>query len=303
MGELNLSERPNSLPLIQAVAAVGQGQLMRAFHDAMEKHGKRVAQVLINRSDFENRARYLNIRNTMSALHERNILPIINENDAVSVDEIRFGDNDIIAALITNMIAADLLVLLTTVEGVMDGDQIVSNIHDIENAKQYLNNEKSRLGSGGMATKLAAAEMVTSAGEATVIASATTKDVLNRILAGENIGTFFDPSSGKLSSKKRWIGQAARCEGQISIDKGAATALTSGGKSLLPSGIIGIIGDFSTGDTISILSEDQEIARGLSNYSSAQLRTIMGKRSEEINIILEKNQYIEAIHRNNMVIF
>jgi len=303
MGELDLHERPDTLPMLQAVAAVGQGQLMRAFHDAMEKHQKRVGQVLVDRSDFEHRTRYLNIRNTMLALHERHVLPIINENDAVSVDEIRFGDNDIIAAHITNMLAADLLIMLTTVEGIMHNGKVISSVDSVEEAKNYIREDKSRLGSGGMVTKLAAAEMVTSAGEAAMIASAGTEKVLERILAGENTGTFFKPSDRKLPSRKRWIGQASRPGGTIKVDQGAAEALVSRGKSLLPSGINEILGDFSPGDTVSILSPDgKEIARGLTNYDSKQLQAIMGKQSSEIDSILGHKSYDEAIHRNNMTL-
>lgn len=303
MGELALSEKPTSLPMLQAVAAVGQGQLMRAFHDAMEKYGKRVGQVLVDRSDFENRGRYLNIRNTMLALHEKHVLPVINENDAVSVDEIRFGDNDIIAALITNMLSADLLILLTTVDGVMNGDRVISSIDDIAQAREYVSGDKSKLGSGGMGTKLTAADMVTSAGEMAVIASAKAKNILQRIVAGEDTGTIFRPSSEKLPSRKRWIGQAAKPAGSITIDNGAVTALISGGKSLLPSGITSVEGDFSVGDIISIRSTDQkEIARGLTNYDSKQLCEIMGKQSSDVKAILGSKPYDEAIHRNNMML-
>lgn len=303
MGELDLSERPGTLPVLQAVAAVGQGQLMRAFHDTMERYGRRVGQVLVDRADFEHRGRYLNIRNTLFALHERQILPIVNENDAVSVDEIRFGDNDIIAAHVTNMLAAELLIILTTVEGVMDGERIVSAIDNIDEARGYVNHEKSRFGSGGMATKLTAVEMVTTAGEAAIIASAKKDDTLIRILDGENIGTFFTPSRSRLSSKRRWIGQAARSTGTIVIDGGAADALTARGKSLLPSGITDIAGEFTAGDIITVTGPDgTEIARGLSNYDSTQLRMIMGKRSGEILGILGDKPYDEAVHRNNMTL-
>jgi len=303
MGELDLSQRPETLPVLQAVAAIGQGQLMRAFHDEMQKHGRLVGQVLVDREDFEDRRRYLNIRNTLFALHERKILPVINENDVVSVDEIRFGDNDIIAAHITNMLSAEVLILLTVVSGIMDGDRTIDTVENIQQVRSLISGETSRLGSGGMDTKLAAAEMVTSAGEAAVIADITADDILRKIVSGDTIGTFFMPSDKKLSSRRRWIGQAARTVGSISVDNGAVIALRKHGKSLLPSGITAVEGEFSAGEIVSVVDQEgTELARGFTNYDSVQLKAIKGMQSIEIAGVIGDKPYDEAIHRNNMTL-
>ncbi len=304
LGELDLASRPKSLPKLQAVAAVGQGQLMRAFHDALKRHDIRVAQVLLTRGDFENRARYLNIRHTLRALHEMHVLPILNENDAVAVDEIRFGDNDIIAAHVTNLLAADALILLTTVDGVLAEGKVLDVIEQVDTRTLALaETARSALGSGGMGSKLTAAGMVVLAGEAAVIANARTPNVLKKLLGGKNVGTIFVPARRKLSSRRRWIGQASRAAGQIVVDAGAAAALTQRGKSLLPSGIRSVVGQFEKGDTVAVLNEHgREIARGLSNYSAQQLRKIKGLKTAQIAKTLGQKSYDEAIHRNNLTL-
>ena len=303
MGELNLTDRPETLPVLQAVAAVGQGQLMRTFHDEMATHGYRTGQILVNRSDFEDRRRYLNIRNTLFTLHERKILPVINENDVVSVDEIRFGDNDIIAAQITNMLSANALILLTVVDGITDGQQVVRTVTDIEHVRQFVRDDTSNLGTGGMESKLAAAEMVTSSGETVVIANIAEADVLKKIVSGEMTGTLFSPSIKRLSGKRRWIAHSAKPSGKITIDHGASNALLHDGRSLLPSGIVAVEGDFSMGEIVAVLDpEGTEIARGLVNYDSLQLRDIMGLQSSEIHATTGGKTYDEAIHRNNMTL-
>jgi len=304
LGELGLPARPKNMPELQAVAAVGQGQLMRAFHDAFERHDIKVAQMLLTRDDFENRTRYLNIRNTLGALAECGALPIVNENDTVAVDEIRFGENDILAALVTNMQAADLLVLLTTVDGVIKDGAVLDVIEQVDDeALALAGPQRSTLGSGGMATKLAAAGLVTRAGEAAVIANARSPKVLARLLAGEPVGTVFAPAGKKMSSRRRWIGQAARPAGRIVIDEGAAQALTQRGKSLLPSGIAAVSGRFGKGATVAVFGPDGgEIARGLTNYSAEQIDRIKGLRSGQIAKALGDKPYDEVIHRDNMTL-
>ncbi len=305
MAELDLPARPRTLPMLQAVAAVGQGQLMRTFHDAMGRRKLRVAQVLLTRDAFEDRTRYLNIRNTLLALHEAGVLPILNENDAVAVDELRYGDNDIIAAHVTNMLAADLLVMLTTVDGVLKGEAVMDVIERVDEEVLALarGRGKTRLGSGGMGSKLTAAGLVTRAGEAAVIANARTPDVLKRLLGGEAIGTVFVPARRKLTPRRRWIGQAAKTTGRIIIDAGASRALREGGKSLLPSGIRSVKGNFAKGATVGVFDDHgNEIARGLTNYSSEQLVKIQGRRTSQIAKILGDKPYDEAIHRNNMTL-
>ena len=304
MAELDLTVRPRTLPKLQAAAAVGQGQLMRTFHDLFARRGIRVAQVLLTRDDFENRWRYLNIRNTLAALAECGALAIINENDAVAVDEIRFGDNDIIAAHVTNMLSADLLVLLTTVDGVLDDGRVVDVIEKVDKRMLALAaRTRSRLGSGGMASKLSAAEMVTRAGEVAVIANARTRNVLLRLLAGEQLGTVFTPARRKMSSRRRWIAQASRPGGRVVVDDGAANALREKGRSLLPSGVADVKGEFRKGDIVAVVDRaGREIARGLTNYPAEQLRIIKGLKTSQIAKALGDKPYDEVIHRNNLTL-
>ncbi|MDY7009560.1 MAG: glutamate 5-kinase [Planctomycetota bacterium] len=306
MAELDLSEKPGTLPMLQAAAAVGQGQLMRTFHDAFASSGLKVAQILITRGDFEDRARYLNIRNTIAALHEMSVVPVVNENDTVAVDELegRFGDNDIVAALLTNMLRADVLILLTVVDGVLSEGKVLDVIEDAgAGAVEFADDSISRGGSGGMGTKLQAAGMVTAAGEAAVIANARTPDVLIRLLGGEKLGTLCLPAEGKMSSRRRWIGQAARSAGKITVDDGAVKALREGGKSLLPSGITAVAGNFQKGDTVAVVdSAGGRVARGLTNYSAADVDAIKGLKTSQITAALGEKPYDEVVHRNNMVV-
>ena len=304
MGELGLTARPKTMPMLQACAAIGQGQLMRAFHDAFARRHVRVAQVLLTRDDFEDRTRYLNIRNTLASLAECGALPIINENDTVAVDEIRFGDNDVIAAHVTNMLAADLLVLLTSADGVLTGGKVVDVIGKVdEQALSLARADRTAMGSGGMSSKIAAAGLVTRAGEAAVIANARAPKVLTRLLAGERIGTVFAPGPRKMSSRRRWIGQAARPAGKIVVDAGAAGAISRRGKSLLPSGVTGVMGKFSKGAAVAVIGpEGTELARGLTNYSAEQIDLIKGLKTSQIAAALGDKPYNEVIHRNNMTL-
>ena len=304
MGELDLSERPKTLPILQAVAAVGQGQLMRTFHDVFARLGRKVAQVLVTREDFEDRTRYLNIRNTLTKLSELGVLAVINENDAVAVDEIRYGDNDVIASHLTNMLVADVLVLLTSVDGVLAGGRVLDVIERIDDDTMKLaTGGRSRLGSGGMVGKLAAAAMVTKAGEAAVIANARTPNVLTKLLAGKAVGTVFVPAARKMRRRDRWIAQASRPAGTIVVDAGAARALGQRGKSLLPSGIAAVRGRFAKGAIVAVVDPDGEtIARGLTNYSAEQIEKIKGLKTNQIAAALGDKPYDEVIHRNNMTV-
>ena len=307
MAELDLPARPATLPMLQATAAVGQGQLMRTFHDAFGRYGVKVAQILITRDDFQDRTRYLNIRNTIAALADCHALPIINENDTVSVDEIRYGDNDIIAALVTNNLRSDLLVLLTVVEGLCrdaargDVVDVVERIDkDIE---RLVDGTRSARGSGGMASKLEAVRMVTRAGEAAVIANGRREDVLGDLLDGRRVGTLFLPTPSKMTSRKRWIAFTVRARGRLTVDDGAARALCEKGKSLLASGIVGASGSFKAGDLLVIVDErGGEIARGLTNYDADALAKIRGRKSSEFKKILGEKPYDEVIHRDNLVL-
>jgi glutamate 5-kinase len=305
LAELDLPARPRSLPMLQATAAIGQGQLMRTFHDAFAAHGVKVAQVLVTRDAFEDRTRYLNIRHTLRSLEDLGALAIINENDAVAVDEIRFGDNDIIAALIANMLGADVLVLLSGVDGVLKDGQVVDLIDTVdERTLSLATGRRSTLGSGGMGSKMSAAGMVTRAGAAAVIANSRTPRVLARLIAGEKVGTVFAPAQRRMSSRRRWIGQASKTAGRVLVDDGAARALTQRGKSLLPSGILAVFGKFSKGQIIAVIdSAGRPIARGQTNYSSDQIEKIKGMKTSQLAKALGAKvdrPRDEVIHRNNM---
>ncbi|MCY2925935.1 MAG: glutamate 5-kinase, partial [Planctomycetota bacterium] len=274
MSELGLTKRPRTMPKLQAIAAIGQGQLMRAFRDVFAEFSLPVAQLLLTRDDVEDRTRYLNIRNALAALDELGALPIINENDTVAVEEIRFGENDVLAALVCNLIPAELLVLLTSVDGVLGTDGAVLDVVERVDAgvMSLVRDERSSMGSGGMGTKLLAADLVTRAGEAGVIAHASAPRVLERILAGEAVGTLFVPARRKMSSRRRWIGQASRASGKVYVDAGAARALRLKGTSLLPSGVTAVAGGFPKGATGAVVDPDGvEIARGLTNYAADQV--------------------------------
>jgi len=304
LSELGMVERPKTMPQLQAAAAVGQGMLMRTFRDVFARYGLKVAQVLLTRDDLEERTRYLNIRNTLQALEEFDAIPIVNENDTVAVDEIRFGDNDIIAAQLTNMVAADALVLLTTVDGVIKDGRILDVIERVDEAALALDSgTRSHLGSGGMTSKLQAARAVTQAGEVAIIANSRMPKVLLRLLAGERVGTLFLPARRKMPSRQRWIGQVARCAGRLVVDDGAAKALKEQGKSLLPSGVTAVGGKFPKGSTVIVVdSSGRQIARGLTNYSSEQIEKIKGLKTSQIARALGDKPYDEVIHRNNMTV-
>jgi glutamate 5-kinase len=304
--ELSLPSRPKDLALLQAVAAVGQRRLMDAWAAAFAPYGTHVAQVLLTREDMDRRARFLNLRNTIHALHGLGAVPIINENDTISTDElvkISFGDNDILAALVTHVLRADLLVLMTVVDGILDADnQPVRLVESIEQAQQLVRKEKSQLGKGGMDSKLNAARMVTDAGEAMVVAHGRMENVLPRLLDYELLGTLFVPSPKKKPSRIRWIG-SVRPVGSITVDDGAVRALVEKNKSLLPAGITATKGTFEKGDVIAVETKDgHEIARGLSNYSSHLIAQIQGKKTAEVRALLGEAAYDEVLHRDNLVI-
>jgi glutamate 5-kinase len=304
--ELKLPRRPTDLAQLQAVAAVGQGKLMDAWVDAFAPHGLPVAQVLLTREDIDSRARFLNLRNTIHAIHELGAVPIINENDTVSTDEIvkiSFGDNDILAAMVTHALRANLLVLLTVVDGLLDGDgKAVRLVESVEQARRLVRADRSDAGKGGMDSKLAAAEMVTECGEAMVVANGREEGILGKILSGDEVGTLFVPSPRKRSSRSRWIG-AARPVGAIVIDDGAVKAVVEKNKSLLPAGIVKVEGPFERGDLIAIKnSAGLMVARGLSNYSSAGVEQIRGKKTAEVRELLKEAAYDEVVHRDNLVV-
>ena len=312
MGELGIEKRPTTLPELQAVASIGQSKLISMYDECFKLHGFHAAQILLTREDFENRQRYLNACNTIHTLFQLNAIPVVNENDTISVDEIAFGDNDALSAFVTNLLNAELLIILSSVDGLYDRCPtakskatvipIVENVSD--DIKNLAFNTKTLMGVGGMQTKLDAASVVTKAGEAAVIANGRADNVLKRVMQGENIGTFFLPNEEKLTSRKKWIGYTMKSKGTIYVDTGAVCALSEKGKSLLASGIVSVEGDFNKGDIISISSKEDKVifAKGLTNYSYEEIEKIRGCSTSEIINVLGYKLYDEVIHRDNMVI-
>lgn len=307
MNLLGLKARPKTLQKLQAAAAIGQSQLMKAYGEDFKTHGKIVAQVLLTREDLEDRKRYLNAKNTLLTILGYGAVPIINENDTVSVEEIKFGDNDTLASLVTNLIGADLLIILSDVDGLYrhhgKGEiiDIVKEITtDIERLARGTDKEESV---GGMITKIKASKVVTDSGTPLIIANGKTDDILMKIVDGKKVGTLFIPRLNKMTARKRWIAFSTRSKGWLMVDSGAKQALAERDKSLLPSGIIGVEGKFEAGDIISIKDErEKEFARGLVNYSSDEVKKIKGAKSQEIETRLGYKYYDEVIHRDNLVI-
>lgn len=312
MGELGIEKRPGTLPELQAVAAIGQSKLISVYDDCFKLHGYHAAQILLTREDFEDRQRYLNTCNTIHTLFQLNAIPVVNENDTISVDEIKFGDNDALSALVTNLLNAELLIILSSVDGLYDkfptGKSKAAVIPVVENVsdevRQLAFDFKTKRGVGGMQTKLDAASVVTNAGEAMIIANGRADGVLKKIVQGAHIGTLFLPKEEKMTSRKRWIGYTIKPKGTICVDDGAMHALTEKGKSLLASGIVSVEGVFHKGDTISICGKGKGaiIARGLTNYSSEEIERIKGCSTSHIVKVLGYKLYDEVIHRDNMVI-
>ena len=260
LGRLGLAKRPDNLRQLQAAAAVGQAYLIRAYDEGLRRHGRHAAQLLLTHEDFDSRARYLNMRNTLTALFEWDAVPIINENDTISVDEIKFGDNDRLAAMVTNLLRAPLLVILSVVDGLCRSDpgsgalgEAIPLVPNLDDATLGLaGDSKMRLGTGGMRSKLQAAGLVTQAGGSVVIASGTRPDPLTRILAGDPVGTLFLPRRQTQGARKRWIGLTARPRGHYVVDHGARAALEGGTRSLLAIGIVEVVGEFEKGDVVGI---------------------------------------------------
>jgi glutamate 5-kinase len=310
IGQLGLGRRPTDLPHLQAAAAVGQSYLMAAYESCFKRHGCHAAQILLTASDFDARTRYLNVRNTLLTLFEWNCVPIINENDTVSVAEIKFGDNDHLAAMVTNLLQAPLLILLTNVEGLYTGDpkdpasQLLTTVQEIDDGITGLASaSRSALGTGGMKSKLRAARLVTAAGESVLMANGARPNVLDDLMSGLPVGTLFLPHGGVLSARQRWIGLTAQPRGRLIVDAGARRAVQNKGRSLLAIGVVEVIGAFSKGDVVALQdTQGMEFARGLSNFSAVDARRILGKRSEEIVGLLGPRTYEEVIHRDNLVV-
>jgi glutamate 5-kinase len=311
VGRLALGKRPTDLRHLQACAAVGQSFLMRAWEECLARHGTPTAQILLTASDFDSRSRYLNARNTILTLFEWGCLPVINENDTVSVAEIRFGDNDHLAAMVTNLLQAPLLILLSVVDGLYPVDpgqgpsaEPVRTVPCIDGPiLDMAGGSRSALGSGGMRSKLRAARLATAAGESVLLANGTRPGILDALFAAEPVGTLFLPHGSTLTAWKRWLGYTARPRGRLTVDAGARNAVQKQGRSLLPIGVVQAVGSFGKGDVVALVDPDgTEFARGLTNYSSDDARRICGLRTEQIAEVLGALPYEEIIHRDNLVV-
>jgi glutamate 5-kinase len=310
-GDLGIVGRPPTIALKQAAAAIGQSRLMRFYKEAFRAHDRRVAQILLTRDDLANRKRFLNARNTLMTLLEYGVTPIINENDTVVVDEIRFGDNDNLSALITNLAEADLLVILSDVDGLFDCNPKENSHARLMPLVEQITPEieamaggvDSEVGTGGMASKIEAAKRATLYGVGTVIVNGRLSGALPRVLAGEELGTWFRAVPDRLKARKHWIAFTKNTQGTLFVDDGARRALLEKGKSLLPSGVKRLEGPFERGDAVRICDLDgRELAKGVINYSQQELALIMGRNSGEIEPILGYKYGDEVVHRDNLVL-
>lgn len=309
--ELGITEKPRTIPQKQAAAAVGQSRLIRTYEEAFAEHDHKVAQILLTRDDLSDRQRFLNARAALDTLLDYGIIPIINENDTVAVEEIKFGDNDNLSALVTNLTEAHLLVVLTDIDGFYDKDprtspdaQLIPLVKSISREmERAAGGSGSTVGTGGMVTKLAAAKKVGKSGVPAVICNGRVPGVLEKVLAGDEVGTLFLPAREVLNRRKHWIAYTLRPRGRVIVDRGAAEVLHQHGRSLLPSGIVRVEGEFERGACIRICSPDgAEFARGIVDYSRQEIERILGHKSREIEAILGYRYGDEIIHRDNLVI-
>jgi glutamate 5-kinase len=310
MGRLGMVEKPKTMPQKQAAAAIGQSALMWNYERAFSFFGQKVAQVLLTRDDLSNRNRYLNARNTLLTLLQFGVTPIINENDTVVVQEIKFGDNDNLSALVTNLVHADLLIILSDIEGLYDRDPRINKNARLIPCVDRITPEMERKASGtlspisigGMVTKLQAARKAALFGVPTILANGMKEGILERILQGAEEGTLFSSEVNKLTSRKHWIAFTLEPAGKILVDEGAKKAILQKGKSLLPSGVIGTEGKFSVGDPVVLAdSRGNEFAKGLVNYGAAEIAKIRGVKTAEIETRLGYRYNDEIVHRDDLV--
>lgn len=311
MQRLGWKKRPANISELQAAAAVGQMGLVQVYESCFSRHGLRTAQVLLTHEDLADRKRYLNARSTLRTLLDLNVVPIVNENDTVATDEIRFGDNDTLASLVANLIEADVLVILTDQAGLYSADPrrnpdavfIGSETAGNPELEKMAGGAGTAIGSGGMLTKVLAAKRAARSGAGTIIASGNEQDVLLRLAAGEHIGTHLQAGQVKTLARKQWLAGHLRVAGKLRLDAGASRALRQDGKSLLPIGVVGVEGRFDRGDVVACMDESgHEIARGLVNYSATETKRIMRRPSREIEGILGYVDDPELIHRDNLVL-
>jgi glutamate 5-kinase len=314
--QLSLTKERKDIPSRQVMAAVGQNALMHSYEQLFGWHGVTVAQALLTKADVSDRLGYLNARNTLLALLELGVVPIVNENDVVAVDELEgaaFGDNDNLSGMVSNLVDADLLVVLCDVAGLCTADpandlsaQLITRVDCIDEWIEDLAGGTRDRGVGGMATKVQAARLATASGATVIIADGKEQDLLSRLVKGESIGTLFPPTASKMESRKRWMLTGLATNGSLVVDDGAVVALKEQNKSLLPAGIKAVDGDFLRGDAVDIISEKgkkgEKIACGISNYSSRELAMIKGARSDRIESLLGYGYGDEVVHRNNLVV-
>ena len=310
-GDLGISGRPETIPLQQAAAAIGQSRLMRTYKDSFRQHGKTVGQILLTRDDLANRRRFLNARNTLMTLLEHGVIAVVNENDSVVVDEIRFGDNDNLSAMTTNLVEANLLVIMSDVDGLYDENphnssdaRLIPLVERVDESIEAMAGEAiTAVGTGGMSSKIKAAKRATLYGVGVAIVNGRVENVLNRLIDGEEIGTYFLPASNRMTARKHWIAFTKKPRGKLLLDDGACKALIERGKSLLPSGISTIEGNFDRGDAVRLCDlAGNELAKGVTNYSQAELERIKGKRTTEIEKTLGYKYSDEIVHRDNLVL-
>ena len=310
--KLGFPQLPKGLPAKQMLAAIGQPRLMAIYEQIFALYGRTVAQVLLTRADLADRRRYINARSTLTALIDQDILPIVNENDTVATEEIRVGDNDNLSALVANVVEADLLALLTDQPGLFTTDprkdpgaKLVEEVNEPEipaSLWEAAGGHGSSLGTGGMATKLQAADLARRSGTTVVIAQGTEPDVICRLVDGERVGTRFAPVRSAMESRKRYILSGRLSPGQVTVNEGAGAALKRGG-SLLPVGVTQVSGEFDRGDMVRVLDErGRELARGITSYSSADLTRLRGRHSDDIESLLGYDYGDEVIHRNDLVL-
>jgi glutamate 5-kinase len=301
---LGMKERPKTVPKLQAAAAAGQSALMRAYEDAFAPHGIHVAQVLLTHGDLADRERYLNARGAIEALLELGVVPVINENDTVAVDELRFSDNDQLAALVASLVGADLLVLMTDVEGLLDpSGKRVALVEKLEDAEAMVRPPTDDVGLGGMSSKLDAARRATRYGVPVVIGSAKSDTLVRELVAGEDVGTLFLPNGAPLASRKHWIAYALKPKGTIVIDEGAARALVERRSSLLTPGVIGVRGEFEAGDAVQIVSgTGAAVGRGLARYGVNEVARLAGARSADVERRLGQPGGAVVVHRDDLVL-
>ena len=308
---LKINQRPQELPLLQAAAAIGQMGLVQAWQSCFSACGRETSQVLLTHEELADRKRYLNARDTLKTLSQFGVIPVVNENDTVATDEIRFGDNDTLAALVTNLIEADLLIILTDVDGLMDADPrtspdakrvTVAGSTDPDLAA-LAGDSVGALGRGGMVTKLRAARLAARSGAHTLIASGETHDVLPRLLSQEDLGTLLTAELTPMTARKRWIAGQLRAKGDLVIDPGAVVALRQQGVSLLAVGVLEVRGDFVRGDVVRcVTAQGETVAQGLINYSSSEAAILRGLSSEEFAVAISYAAEPELMHRDNLVL-